>query len=128
MKKISELRKTITAALKTVHPRVYYEDAEEGAAYPYLVYNLSDSIHDGTLEQFVLDVDGWDDKPDTTALENMMDEAHNALQGLAVPVDDEMVFIFWLDNRRSLRDENPSLRRRQYTYAVRTYERRIIHV
>lgn len=126
MNKILELRKAIVAALRAAHPRVYFEEATEGAEYPYLVYELPDSIDDGTLEQFVLDVDGWDAPKggDTTALETMMDAADRAINRLAVTVDDRLAITFYRDNRLSLRDDDPRIRRRKYVYQARTYERR----
>lgn len=126
MNKMLELRKAISQALMTAHPRVFYEAATEQAEFPYLVYDLTNSIDDGTLEQFVLDVDGWD-KPsggDTTALETMMDAADKAIHRMVVTVDDEMAFIFYRDNRLTLDDDDPRIRRRKYIYQARTFEGR----
>lgn len=128
MGKVSELREAIKTRLITAHPRVHYEDAPDNAVYPYLVFNLPDSLDDGSLENFVLDVDGWD-RPaggDTTALETMMDDADQALNNKAVSAgaSNEFVFIFRRDNRLSLNDDEPSIKRRKYIYQARTFERR----
>jgi len=50
----------INTMLKSIHPRIYYRSAPDTAAFPYLVYDLPNSTDDGTLEQFILDVDAWD--------------------------------------------------------------------
>lgn len=126
MMKVIELREAITAALKSVHPRVYYEVAHDKEQFPFLVVNLPDAIDDGTLEQFVLDVDGWDapSNGDTTALEMMMDAVDKILHRMIVTVDDELAMMFYRDNRLVLTDDDPRIRRRKYIYQVRTFERR----
>lgn len=124
MNKMLELRKAIATALMSAHPRVFYEAATEQAEFPYLVYDLTNSIDDGTLEQFVLDVDGWD-RPaggDTTSLETMMDAADKAIHRMVVTVDDEMAFIFYRDNRLTLDDDDPRIRRRKWIYQIRSFE------
>ena len=71
MDRVTTIRTAIGAILAAVG-NVHYEDAPESAVYPYLVFNLPNSIDSGTLEQFVLDVDGWDDDTNTTTLEALM--------------------------------------------------------
>src|SRR5690554_4591960 len=126
MNRVLELRKAITTALLTAHPRVYYEQAPEGAAYPYLTYLMPDSLDDGTLEQFVLEVDGWDAPADgsTVVLEQMMHAADRAIQRLVVVVNGVLTMRFLHDRRLVLDDDDPAIRRRQYVYQARTYERR----
>lgn len=125
MVKTLELRTAIAGALSAVHPRVYFQAAPDGAAYPYLVYDLPNSLDDGTLEQFVVDVDGWDAPTggDTTALETLMDGVDKALHRLTVVVDDELSMAFYRDNRLALIDDDPRIRRRKYVYEARTFER-----
>jgi hypothetical protein len=123
MIKVIELRKAINTALKTVHPRVYFQAAPDDAIFPYLVYDLPNSVDDGYLEQFVLDVDGWDTTTDTTVLETLMDNMNKSLDGMTSTVDG-LIMSFYLDNRLSLLDDDPRIRRRKYTYQVRTYQRR----
>jgi hypothetical protein len=123
MIKVIELRKVINAALKTVHPRVYFQAAPDDAIFPYLVYDLPNSVDDGYLEQFVLDMDGWDTSTDTTVLETLMDNVNNSLDGMTSTADG-LIMSFYLDNRLSLLDDDPRIKRRKYTYQVRTYQRR----
>lgn len=123
MIKVIELRKAINTALKTVHPRIYYQDAPDDAVFPYLVYDLPNSVDDGYLEQFVLDVDGWDNSTDTTNLETIMDNVNKSLDGMTRTAD-SLSMSFYLDNRLTLLDDDSRIRRRKYTYQVRTYQRR----
>lgn len=116
-----ELRKVIAAALKTVHPRVYYERAPDKAQYPYLVWELPDSINDGYRERWRLEIDGWDAPAngDTVALETLMDKVNSAIDEMVELKN--LVVVVRLQNRLSLQDDDPSIRRRKYVYAVRTF-------
>lgn len=124
MKKVIELRKAIIADLTTVHPRVYYQKPDKDALYPYLVYDLPNSTDDGSLERFILDVDGWDINDDSTFIENLMDSVDRSLHRKTIVINNQLSVSFYRDNRLSLIDENPEIRRRKYIYQVRTFERR----
>jgi hypothetical protein len=124
MIKVIELRKTIKSSLQSIHPQVYYENAPDDAGYPYLVYDLPNSIDDGSLEQFVLDVDGWDypSNGDTTALETLMDNADKQLHRKTIVINSELAMTFYRENRLTVRDDDKRIRRRKYIYQVRTHE------
>lgn len=123
--KVLELRKAIVSALRPVHPRVFHRRAPKGTAYPYLVYNLPNSMDDGSFEQFVLDVDGWDspEDGDSTILETLMHEADRALHGLTVSVGTSLSMVFYRDRRLSLDDDDPNIVRRTYIYQARIFGR-----
>jgi hypothetical protein len=121
MNKVTAIRVAISATLAAVHGQVHYEHAPNNATYPYLVYNLPYSLDSGTLEQFTLDVDGWDNDTDTTALEDMMYKADQALHRTSVIVDN-LALIIYRDNRLILDEKESRLRRRKYVYQIRAYE------
>lgn len=118
---IVELRVAIGEFLSGIHDEVYFEDAPNNAKFPYLVYDLPNTFNDGTMENVVLEVDGWDAPAngDTTALESMME----AVNGLNRQVfrSGGYAFVCYLDNRLNLRDDEPKIRRRKYRYQVRTF-------
>ena len=138
MIKVEEIRKIIFTSLKTVHARVYFESAPATIGdpdnpgtniptpFPYLVYDLPNSTDDGTLEQFVLDVDAWDSTSgDTTIVEILIDNADKSLHRKTITVDDVLAVTFYRENRLTLTDDDPNIKRRKYIYEVRTFERRI---
>ena len=126
MIKVIEIRKIINIALKSIHPRVYYRSAPDTAVFPYLVYDLPNSTDDGTLEQFVLDVDAWEStNGDTTGLETLIDSADKSLHRKTIIVDDNLAVTFYRETRLTLTDDDPNIKRRKYIYQVRTFERRI---
>lgn len=121
MSKILELRAALQTALKRAHDRVYYEKAPDRATYPYLVYNLSNSYDDGIVEQFYLDVDGWDAPEDgsTVALEKMMgkvDHELHRLYGILATIG----IAIYRDRRLTVDEDDERIRRRKYVYLVRT--------
>ncbi|MGJ9381531.1 tail completion protein gp17 [Salipaludibacillus sp. CF4.18] len=126
MIKVIELRKIIKTALKSIHPHVHYQSAPDGSDFPYLVYDLPNSIDDGSLEQFVLDVDAWDvpANGDTTTVETLIDSADKALHRKTITVNNELAVTFYRENRLPLTDDDPKIKRIKYTYEARTFERR----
>ena len=133
MIKFWELRTSIQAILETLHPailvqglyhaRVFFHVAPQDAIYPYVVFDLPNSIDSGTLENFVLDVDVWDDNLDTTELETLVATIDDELHKKIVLVDDKVGFTIYRDNRMTLADEDPRIKRRKYVYQVRSYQK-----
>lgn len=126
MSKVIKLRSAIVAVLRSVHPRVYYQRAPDGAAYPYLVYELPNSNDQGDMEQFVLDVDAWD-RPavqgDSGPIEQLMAAVDAALDKRVVTVDG-LPMVIYRDTRLPLDDDDARLLRRKYVYEVRTFQKR----
>jgi hypothetical protein len=144
MVKMIEIRKVVKSYLKSIHPnvvidgkskkRIHHQSAPENAVYPYLVYDFPNSIDDGTLEQFVLDIDGWDNAIDTTVLENLMSSVDgngsksnpSGLHRKTVVVNNELSLTFYRENRLPLIDDDPRIKRRKYVYQIRTYQKEVL--
>ncbi|WP_307341592.1 tail completion protein gp17 [Caldalkalibacillus uzonensis] len=118
-----ELRKAIKAAIKEVHSEVYFEKATDDSPYPYIVFDLPNSISNGALENFVLEVEGWDapTNSDTTGLEMMMDAVDKALQRKTFVIADNLFFSLYRDGRESINENDSLIKRRRYTYQARVY-------
>lgn len=123
MIKILEIKEAIKSILVTLHARVFYNDAPQDAVFPYVVFNLPNSVDSGTLENFVLDIDVWDDNSDTTDLETLIDNIDTALHKKSVVIDDKLGFIIYRENRMNLTDEDVRVKRRKYIYQLRSYEK-----
>ena len=115
------IREPITAKLKTLCPRVYYERAPMDAQFPYIVYAFPNSFMLDEQEIWVLDVDIWD-KPlngDTTALDTLA-------RGVADDLHRFTIYGPWAQvyrqSRFSLDDDEPSIRRRKITFQVRLFD------
>jgi hypothetical protein len=117
-----EVRKTIKSQLKSIHPHVYFLKAPSNAQFPYLVYTVElTDLGDG-LRMVTLDVDGWDNQDDTTALETLMSNVRTALDR-NLSINESLFLSFYLDRQLALTDENPQLNRRSNIFMGRLYER-----
>ncbi|MBP1992547.1 hypothetical protein [Paenibacillus eucommiae] len=122
MSKVVEMRKALQSIIKAKHSRVYYEMAPDDVQFPYVTYELPNSYDDGTMENFVLHVDGWDApaKGDTMPLEMIMEEIDSVLQRQVIRTNG-MAFVIYRDNRLSIPDDDKRIRRRKIVYQVRTF-------
>jgi hypothetical protein len=114
-----EIKKAIKSTLLTVCPRVFYEDAPKGSVTPYFVFNLHNSRSGEKTEVYLMDLDGWDDKSDTTALENLMFSAHEAIQNKVFSAG-SIGFYPVLEGKFTLKDPDVRIKRRKYTYQIRS--------
>jgi hypothetical protein len=121
MAKVIDIRTEIQRVLKTVHPRVYFENAKDTTAYPYIVCDLPNSVDFGDLENFVFDIDFWDDAQDTTVLETLCDNADAVLHKQKFVIGDSVSFVIYRDNRINVKDDDERIRHKTYTYQLRAY-------
>jgi hypothetical protein len=105
--------------------KVYYEGAPEDAAYPYLIYSLTDSDADGAnTEVFQLYINGWDLSDSTTVIENMMVNLNEKLDKVMIRTT-SCSFRAELDNRLTIDDTSDArIKRREYRYALRVISTR----
>lgn len=123
MIKFAELRTEMQRILKVLHNNVYFQVAPDTATMPYVVFDFPNSVDSGTLENFVLDIDVWDDSPDTTALETLIDTIDVALHKKSILLNDKMGIVIYRENRLTLTDDDPRIRRRKYIYQAKTYQK-----
>lgn len=117
-----KIRKLLNSQFKTIHPRVYFLRAPEKAIFPYVVYSFEITDLEDGLKLLTLDVDGWDNNPDTTALETMMASVHDNFKEANI-FTDELFVRFHSDRKLPVLDDDPSLNRRTNIYLGRLYER-----
>ena len=113
-----EIRKAVNTYLKTLHPRVYFQEAPMDAIFPYIVYDLPNSFGDGEGGEVVnLDIDGWDSNNlgDTIVIENLM-QIINSIDKQVLATD-KITVVFYLDNKIPLLDDNKQIKRRKYIYS-----------
>lgn len=122
------LRTVLSAYLKTLHSRIYFQIAPENAVYPYIVYDLPSIFSDGEGGEIIsLDIDGWDfnETGDTTVIETLMatingvTDIYNNATGLdkKVLATDEISVVLYLENKMALLDDEKRIKRRKYTYS-----------
>jgi hypothetical protein len=127
MIKMLEIRKALMTLLREANlVEVHYQKPSEKANYPYILLDISSSIDDGTLERFILDVEGIGQGPSTVELETMMDTADKALHRKSITISKlgrELVMSIYRENRLTFDETDKRLFRRRYTYQIRTHEK-----
>ena len=109
--------------LEESHHEVYFEQAPSEAIFPYVVYTFPNSFTVEEQEIFVLDVDIWDDKQDTTALETLASSIWKALNRY-LHIDENIQFTIYRSNRLpELEDDNPAIKRRKLIFELKYYNR-----
>ncbi|CAM3678691.1 hypothetical protein GCM10009865_47610 [Aeromicrobium ponti] len=116
------IRQAINSQLKSIHPRVHFLKPSDTAQFPYLVYTIEITDLGDGLRMVTLDVDGWDNKDDTTELEDLMTSVKNALNRNLI-INDNLFMSIYLDRQLALTDDNPQLNRRTNIFLGRLYER-----
>lgn len=118
-----ELRKILRAQLEAIHPRAIFQNTTDTVQFPYLVYDIPNVYFDGESGQIAtVDVDGWDDDPDTAALENLMALVRSYLDKKTFQTE-KIAVTFYLDSVLPLTDEDPHIKRRKYIFQARLFER-----
>ena len=130
MIKILQIRKAVRDLLiqsGIFEPSIYYQRTSEDAIPPYLVFDISNSTDDGTLERFIMDVDGIDNNYDTVFLESLMDKADKALHRKTIIIQQgnkQCSLTIYRENRLTFENEpERRLFRRRYIYQLRTIEK-----
>lgn len=112
----------IKAELVTeVHPRVYVEERDKNFRYPYILMNLVTSNDDERKENFVLEVDVYENlsKQDTKRLEDLADKVNKAFKFKRLVGSDFHCRLKRI-NRINVPDPDPNVRRRQLRFLVTT--------
>lgn len=130
MIKILSIRKAIVQIIdENTSFKLYYQRADEHAAFPYLTFDISNSTDDGTLERFLMDIDGYGNTTNTTALETMMNDVDALLHRRQFTVYETslpdnpvaMMFTIYRENRLTFDESDRNVYRRRYIYQIRTY-------
>ncbi|MDD5589477.1 MAG: hypothetical protein PHP92_05455 [Candidatus Nanoarchaeia archaeon] len=124
------LKKSLETFLKTKADRVYQKKAPETKTFPYVVWNLisSDSGY-SEAEDFILEIDIWDDKRDTTTIDTLVGiidgdgdiKAPSGLHRKNIFIESILSAKIYRQNRYEIHDEDETLERRQLRYKMKTY-------
>jgi hypothetical protein len=121
--KTNDLKKLIMTQLKTLTSNVYYEIAADNALYPHIVFSFKMiSLGDLWRQDYTLDVDVWDKDQSTTRIDSLCDEIEKLLHMQNLPQTD-ILPTFYLIDRRSIIDEDKSIKHRLVRFQIQNYER-----
>ena len=121
-----KLRTQINNLLKTYHPQVHFQKAPDTAKMPYIVFDFPNSFDNENQEVFSFDIDIWDDKNDTTALETLASSLWKGLNYYRY-TDADIQFSIYRENRLPpLDEEEINVKRRKLIFQVRYFDRNLL--
>ena len=113
---MKNLRKELHKLLKTKHDRVYFTENKvpKTATFPYIVYEVEVRSDGEGTSTVAIDINGWDNAKDTTALEDMMDKVKELDRAVIRTADMSMVLA--LEDMKPVEEKEKSINRRLYTF------------
>jgi hypothetical protein len=122
---MEELLKVIYAKLIEVTASSYFDIAPTTATFPFLTFKLPNSsdvqgCQIGSREDFILEVDVWDNIKDTARLEALTTAIETELQRERV-INSYVSVSFFRINRLMLDDPDEAIKRRQLRFRVATW-------
>jgi hypothetical protein len=117
-----DLLTAIQSKLSNVTTKAYLEEAPSNTVFPYITYKLtsSNSPYENNLEEFILEIDVWDNQSDTTALETLATNIDIELQR-SMKIQGNANVRFYRVSRLMIPDTDETIRRRQLRYWLKTY-------
>lgn len=118
---MNELGNMIDAVLKTVHPEVYHDRADDDAVFPYVVYRFPVSTENYQREDFILEIDIWGTETSQPMVDVLTHTLDKTLHRLHHYEEDVLQVSMYRINRIALRDPDQTIQRRQLRYRCDTY-------
>jgi len=102
---------------------VYLEQAPSNASFPYITYNINNSVDQEVRRDFILEINAWDSCEDnnTVELEDITNDLDDGLNEWKY-VDDSMHISVYRESRGMIPDPDESIRRRRLTYTCKTWQ------
>ena len=116
-----ELIKMVYSTVSAVHSRTYLEVAPQNATYPFVVIKYPTSIENLPREDFIIEVDIWDNKTDTTAIETLTNNIDAVLHKKHYYSSGKLQCDIYRISRSMIPDPDEHIRRRQLRYEAKTY-------
>jgi hypothetical protein len=116
------LLNAIYEQLKNFSVEAYNGKVPDDAVYPFISYNIVNSVdidgcESGSREDFILEVDIWDNISDTLRIETLVNSIDNAINRIRYK-DSNIFACFYRITRLNLPDADENLSRWQLRYRV----------
>lgn len=102
---------------------ISYEIIPDDVLYPHIVFSF-DRVNQSDLfrDDVRLIIDIWDKSKAAANVENIADEVEELFNGLNNP-QDNILPTFYIESRRTVLDEDKTIRHKQIEIIVQNYER-----
>lgn len=117
---MNNLYTVVANALEEVVDRVYFEEAEENAIFPYVVYRVPVSTKNYSRDDIILEVDIWGNGS-AMVVETIANAVQAKLDRFHYFQDGNLQTSIYQINRLRIADPDPDLTRRQLRFRCDTY-------
>ena len=119
----NDLKKLIQTKLKTLTSNVYYEEANDNAMFPHIVFSFHEiDLGDISRQDYILEVDIWDKSKSTYNVEELSDKVEDLLHCENLP-QDHILPTFYKIDRKPILDPNKNIKHRQVRFQIQNYVR-----
>lgn len=119
----NELNKLIKTKLKTLTTNVYYEQANDDALYPHIVFSFREiNLGDLSRQDYILEVDVWDKSRSPYNVEQLADNVEDLLHCKNLPQTNILPTFYKID-RKSIIDPDKDIKHRQIRFQIQNYVR-----
>lgn len=117
----NDLKALIQTQLKTLTNKVYFEQAEDGALYPHIVFDFREvNLGDLSRQDYILEVNVWTKGYDTTAADELADKVEDLLQAKNLP-QTRILPTFYKIDRKSIIDQDKDIKHRMVRFQIQNY-------
>ena len=119
----NDLKKLIQEKLKTITTNVFYEQANDNALYPHIVFSFKEvNLGDLSRQDYMLYVDVWDKARSTYNVEELADKVEDLLHTQNLPQTNILPTFYKVD-RKSILDSNKDIKHRLIRFQIQNYVR-----
>ena len=119
----NDLNKLIQTKLKTLTTNVYYEQANDNAMYPHIVFSYREvNLGDLSRQDYILEVDVWDKARSPYNVEELSDKVEDLLHCQNLP-QDKILPTFYKIDRKAIIDPDKNIKHRQIRFQIQNYVR-----
>jgi hypothetical protein len=117
-----ELKKEIYTLLSAINSNTYHEKADQTTTVPYIVYSTMSGLSEFENDRLdlIVMIDIFDNKDDTTSLENLTTLVKNGLNRKNVNVTGCAMNLYF-DSIFDIIEEDENLRHRQLRFKITSY-------
>lgn len=100
----------------------FCEEAPEAAEYPYIVFSAARTGDDGGRQQYILEINVWDQGKFYSRSESVMDNLEKKLHQQVYASEDFLIWIF-KGRRQNIPDADKSIKRVREQFEMYVFEK-----
>lgn len=109
-----QLKKEVTPIVSN-----YFLNSYNKAKYPYAVLDIKE-VDNEVLTQYLLEIEVWDKKEDTTELETICDDLKSLLNGKNV-MQDNYAYVIWFSSCLTDKEEDRTIKKRVLSFEIHLF-------